>query len=189
VNEYRTLTCKQCNYLSSHSCSTKHSVDPYINKIIDNLDKSKCERLSLQKSLFLDSSGIKVPSLCRNALCLFLSNKITFTVLLFRHLKPVNSSMTGSPTLGICFKVQSIQDSCLFWVQTGLYRIPVYSGFRQVYTGFLFILYMMSSESFFLLIQLNIYFHLLLQAKIITMGINVYHVPVHVSPLFNYLRN
>jgi protein-S-isoprenylcysteine O-methyltransferase Ste14 len=33
-----------------------------------------------------------------------------------------------------------IQDSCLFWVQTGLYRIPVYSGFRQVYTGFLFIL-------------------------------------------------
>ena len=33
---------------------------------------------------------------------------------------------------------------------------------------------MMSSESFFLLIQLNIYFHLLLQAKIITMGINVY---------------
>lgn len=55
VNEYRTLTCKQCDYLSSHSCSTKHSADPYINKVINNLDKSKCERLSLQKSLFLDS--------------------------------------------------------------------------------------------------------------------------------------
>ena len=55
VNEYRTLTCKQCDTLSSHSCSTRHSSDPYVNTLVNSFSKSKCKRLSFQKSLYLDS--------------------------------------------------------------------------------------------------------------------------------------
>lgn len=55
VNEYRTLICKQCDTLSSHSCIIRRSSDRYVNNLVNNFSRSKCKRLSFQKSVNLDS--------------------------------------------------------------------------------------------------------------------------------------
>ncbi|XP_076075013.1 thioredoxin domain-containing protein 11-like [Mytilus galloprovincialis] len=55
VNEYRTLKCKQCDTLSSHSCTIRRSSDRYVNNLVNNFSRSKCKRLSFQKSVNLDS--------------------------------------------------------------------------------------------------------------------------------------
>lgn len=57
TNEYRTFTCKECDPHSSHNnCGSRHSTDPYVTRLVNSFSRSKCNRISLQKSLYLEQS-------------------------------------------------------------------------------------------------------------------------------------